>query len=240
MTPGQDTTGEGEQIVFGTDLPLEACHDIMHALPDEWTEPERWLMASKWFDYRFMHPVHATYLFTDAYRRVYRQMYASTYDRAKADYVKGIKAEDPFDLAKRNTDRAGLWKARQMADGLCMPYDLYIGIAMTWSLRKCRKEYLPRPTHLYNFDLLTAVSDTWKDRQSGILYVAKDERFKNERYQASPIQDAHHEWLLEQVSKRSNIVYALKGLIFDEQVLPAEKARARWGDVVMSRIDDVR
>lgn len=230
---------EGEAI-FGIDLSLEACHDIMFALPDEMTEPERWLMTSKWFDYRFMHPVHATYLFTDAYRRVYKQMYATTFDREKAEYVKGIKAEDPFDLSKRNTDRAGLWKARQMADGLGMPYDLYIAVAMTWSLRKCRKDYLPRPTHLYNFDLLTAVSDTWKDRQTGILYVAKDQRFKNERYQASPIQDAHHEWLLEQVSKRSNIIYALKGLIYDEQVLPAEKAQARWGDVVMSRIEDVR
>ncbi len=141
-----DAAGEGAETIFGVDLPLEACHDIMHALPGDWTEPERWLMTSKWFDYRFMHPVQATYLFTDAYRRVYKQMYATTFDRDRADYVKGIKAEDPFDLSKRNTDRAGLWKARQMADGLCMPYDLYIGIAMHWSLRKCRKEYLP-PRH---------------------------------------------------------------------------------------------
>ena len=37
---------EGKQIVFGPDLLLEACHDIMRALPDEWVEPERRLMAS--------------------------------------------------------------------------------------------------------------------------------------------------------------------------------------------------
>ncbi|AMB48239.1 hypothetical protein [Methylobacterium sp. AMS5] len=228
----------GEEI-FGLDTPLDKCHDIMLALGTKAIEPERWLMNSKWFDYRFMNPVHATYLFADHYRNVYKRVFRETMDSARGEYVKGIKAQDPFDMSVKNSDRMGLWKARQFADGLGMPYDLFIAIAMHWSLRKCKKDYLPRPTHLYNFDLLTAVSETWGDRQKGILYVAKDARFKNEAYAGSPIQDAHHEWIFEQIGLRSNPARLIYAMIHDEQLLPEAKARGRIDPEVMQRVDDL-
>ncbi|TXN07930.1 hypothetical protein FV222_01445 [Methylobacterium sp. WL103] len=229
-----------DDAIFGLDTPLDKCHDIMLALGAKLVEPERWLMGSKWFDYRWLNPVHATYLFADAYRDVYKRMFKENMDSAKAEYVKGIKSADPFDMKQADRDRVGLWKARQMADGMGMPYDVFIAIAMHWSLRKCKKDYLPRPSHLYNFDLLTAVNETWEDRQTGILYVGKDDRFKNERYAASPIQDAHHEWLLNQIGKRSNPARLIANLVYTAQMLPAEKIVGRFGPEVMQRADDVR
>lgn len=221
--------------VFGVDIDkLRAC-EIMTRLEDKLLEPERWLMTTKWFDYRFLDPVQATYLFAHHYREVYRRKYADHIDTQRAPYVNGLKAQDPFEGQGKNPEGVGLWKARQMADGLTMPYDLFVDIAMEWKLRRSKRKYLPRPLHLYEYDLMTAVNETWNDRRMSKIYVAMDERFLNENYRETAIQDAHHEWLIESLRTRASISHLLHQLVSVDRVLPSEKALKAFGGQVLSQ-----
>jgi len=43
------------------------------------------LMLTKWFDYRFLHPVAATKIFADAYVKAFRSAWARTQDLYEAE-----------------------------------------------------------------------------------------------------------------------------------------------------------
>ncbi|HDJ1984982.1 TPA: hypothetical protein PPS74_005084, partial [Salmonella enterica subsp. enterica serovar Concord] len=77
------------------------------------------LYDSKWFDYRDMHPLMATCLFTEAYKRQYSYIMLS-HGREHfetAPFTTGLKRLPYQELSTAN--KTSLWKARQFADRYC-------------------------------------------------------------------------------------------------------------------------
>lgn len=221
--------------IYGLDKSLDECDRIHFHVEPKLQAEENALFSLKWFDYRCMHPVHATYLFAHAYSTAYKEAFARVYDRERAQYVSGLKGEDVFDFTgKRTNGVTGIVRARQHADMLGMPYIEFTRIAFSWALRR-KRDYLPRPMHLYGFDLLTAIQETWRERQAGQVFVAADPLFRNGAYDALPVQDAHHEWLLQQAALRSNRDHYLARMLYDDDVLLESKVAARFGAEQLER-----
>lgn len=226
---------QSQEPIYGLDKSLDECDEIYWHLDAKVRKDDTYLFTLKWFDYRFMHSVHATYLFADAYRTAYREAFKVNFDHERGEYVSGLKGQDIFDFTKKRTnDMTGFVRARQYADMMGMPYIEYTRIAVDWAMRRTRK-FLPRPCHLYNFSLLTAIQETWRDRKAGKIYVATDPLFKNEAYQSLQHQDAHHEWLLQQAALRANADHYLARMLYDEDVLLESKVAARFGAETIDR-----
>lgn len=226
-----------QETVFGLDKSLDECDNIFWVWLEKYRREENMLFSSKWFDYRELHVVHATYLFADAYRRAYKEAFARAFDRERAEHVKAHKgSEDIFDLGqKRSADATGYIRARQHADMLGMPYLEYARTAISWALRR-RRDYMPRPCHLYEYSLLTAIQATWQDRQKGKVFLAEAPIFRNGAYAALPMQDAHHEWILQQAALRANNLYYLQNALYEADVLLESKVEARFGRDVLERV----
>lgn len=225
--------------IYGLDKTLDECDWIYAHIPAAVTREDNGLFKLKWFDYRELHSVHATYLFADAYRTAYREAFRRNYDYERAEFVSGIAGEDIFAFeTKTLASTTGFIKARQWADALGMPYIEFARIAMTWAMRRQRK-YPPRPSMLYSFDILTAIQETWRDRQTGQMFVAAGDQFKNQRYVGHPTQDAHHEWLLQQAALRANADHYLARVLYVDDVLLESKVEARFGADMLARIQSL-
>jgi hypothetical protein len=225
-------------------------HDLLllnPSLKSEWLKLEPTLMTGKWFDYRFMSAVEATYLYASEFVKAYRRMYRENIDGMKADYVLAamsrrdlLKYEAPTtksasrknrgrdpDREKHNQYLGSLWRGRQTADAMGVPYEIYLELAFQRRLRYWQKSHLPRPHQLYS-DLCTDfVEDEWKKRQRDRLYFSTHENYQNARFSGLDYQDQHHEWLLHQADLRGNPPVLLADLIWRDQVLPVEKVRDR-------------
>ena len=115
-------------------------------------EPE--LYMTKWFDYRVLHPVQATYLFADEYTQAARGYHKRNRDVRAAPFIKPYSGKDLFTLepepelrqitrgknaGKFKRDKSpnvaksvfkALWRARQSADRLGIPYRFYCEAVM--------------------------------------------------------------------------------------------------------------
>lgn len=180
--------------------PLMLDRVMFSRIPHERIEHERMLFDHKWFDYRFMHPALATYYFAHVYKAVYKRIWERHIDRKSAQFAKGIKVEDIFE-ADGNTLSA-IWRCRQVADAMGIPYNLYIELAMTKALSWQRK-FLPRPAQLYSDQIIDAVHAGWEDRTKGRFYVTVDPRYRLDQWAATPAQIAHESWICTQIARRT-------------------------------------
>ncbi|CAO3459905.1 hypothetical protein [Azospirillum argentinense] len=233
--------------------PAKTPHDLFAQEPA--------LFRSKWFDYRFLTPVMATYLYAEVYRRTYQRLFARHVDRERAKYARGTKFEEIFPDAggperkakrllpappKRATGEknkphqlTGYWVGRQVADAIGAPYDVYIELAMEKCLR-WQREYLPRPTQLYSDQVINHVTDQWAERCRAKLYVAEDPRYRMERFKGTPDQIAHQTWLMDQLSRRPSGVRAhlLGKYLWDEPLLGVDAVVERFGPAIIQEARD--
>ncbi|RRF43405.1 hypothetical protein EAO12_29065 [Klebsiella pneumoniae] len=84
------------------------------------------LFATKWFDYRNMHPLVATCLFSEIYKIEYARIMLThgRDDFQRAPYRTGLKARRLS--GSRNGGKTSLWRARQFVDKYCCSYEYYI------------------------------------------------------------------------------------------------------------------
>ncbi len=227
-------TDDAEEKIFGVDLTWTECDALaLTHIRKDWTALERPLFQSKWFDYRFMHPVHASYLYTYYWSKAYKTYYEKSFDARAAEHIKPLKDDDLF----RNNKMliAGIWRGRQCADAIGMPYELFLHLAMSEALRYWKQRYMPRPTHLYSHDIVTRVTAKWEELQSARLFYAAHSDYRLHHYKGTQAQDDHHEWLLTQAGKRSDPTAVLRRL-FEQDLLPPEKVAMRFGDQMLSDI----
>jgi hypothetical protein len=237
---GLETTGD------------DAARLMLTFIRSDWIDVEPALFRGKWFDYRFLNPVQATYLYAHYFEKFYRLAFSANIDSATAVFISPLPKGDWFSLPvqadaesdkhfaakikRRKTLISGLWRGRQVADAMGVPYDLYLERAFHWTLRYWQQSHLPRPQHLYS-DLVTdRTAIDWEERQGSKLYFSEKAPYKNRAYQCLHSQDAHHEWLFEQAARRGNDPAVLARLIFQEELMPAEKARARIGEEAFDRV----
>ena len=111
------------------------------------------LFETKWFDYRDMHPLMATCLFTEAYKRQYSYIMLShgREHYETAPFTTGLKRVPYQELSTAN--KTSLWKARQFADQYCCSYDYFISTVLSAAARRLWDK-LPRPQHLWQPELI--------------------------------------------------------------------------------------
>lgn len=161
------------------------------------TTAELELFDKKWFDYRHLHPMDATLLFTEAYKREYA-LILETHGREdfrKAPFRTGLKRVPFIRLSKANI--TSLWKARQKADELGVEYEYFISTMLSIAARREWTE-LPRPQHLWQDDLLEIFTDKHHKRSQTRLNGSRLSYFTIDEYVGDETQDAHRRFVMEQ------------------------------------------
>ena len=225
-------------MVFGLDLEPEACDRLIwtHVRKD-WFKHEGALFTSKWFDYRFLNPVQATYLYAHEFVKVYRRVYRSTIDHTRAEFVRPLKADDLFECPSHQI--SAVWRGRQVADALGMPYDVYLDLAIEGALKYWDRAHLPKASQLYSDRVCDFVIDQWVRRQEAVLYYSHHKAYRMQFYIGTSTQNDHHEWLLEQVAKRGPAAFNLINDAVDNDLLPLSKIKLRFGEELAERILNV-
>lgn len=200
---------------FGSDLTIEQCEEIaLLKVRPEYRMDESDLFLTKWFDYRHLHPVKATYLFTHEYRSRVREMYAKTRDVKKALTVKPIAQDDVFE----SVVWASMWRARQAYDRLGVRY----GFGLAFTFNRCNDRgwgYFPRPNQLYGEELILDLRDAWKKHCRVILERVQHPRFTTDYYCGHPDQDHYQAWITDQCKVRAMPHMTLATLLRDKLVL---------------------
>jgi hypothetical protein len=228
--------------IFGIDISaMDAARIENRFIRKDWIDIERALMTGKWFDYRFMSPVAATYLFAHEFKKAYKLAYRKNIDTTRGEYVRPLP-DDLFDIKGLTTDKlksrkrmiSGIWRARQVADAMGVPYDIYLASAFHWTLRYWNQNYLPRPQHLYT-DLVTdRTAIDWVEHQKVRFHYSKNPGYTNAKYVDLKVQNDHHEYLFEQIANRGNRPELLAAFI-DEDLIPLEKINSRLGSEIGQR-----
>ncbi len=227
----QDDSGN---TIFGTKLTWDEYDLLMfERVTQKWVEFERELFRAKWFDYRFMHPVAATYVAAHQFEKCYRQAYARNVSRGSAEYINLQKAPDLFECPKMYI--IGVWRARQMADAIGAPYDFAFEAAIRHTLRYWKREYLPRPAQIFNDWVCDAVTKEWGEAKRAKLIYSTHFEYRTHQYVGTRDQNDHHEHLMELASLRADPEPALNRF-YEEELLPIEKMKARFGDDIAARI----
>lgn len=189
------------------------------------------LLPLKWFDYRYMHPVQATIEFARCYRRLYGELFGKYFDMGQRELKMGIARQDIF--AGPAKTLTGLWRARQFVDARMMRYDFYIRRYMEHWLERGAKQ-LPRPNQLWKEEIAIKVEKDWRENCGGSLEFSVAPQYWNENYIGDPAQDAHRDWLIQQVNRRVSKQFPISRLVFSEGVLDEARAVAEFGASVVA------
>lgn len=161
------------------------------------------LFETKWFDYRYLHPMQATELFLDMYRNVYRQAWGMRFDISTRELKHGVAKGFLFDL--KPTQITTLWQARQKADQMGLPYFLFCFYTIYHLLLKGMYKRMPQPNQLIKSGALKAAKKKWADFLSGgRVFVSRVPQYRVENFRGDAPQNAHHEWIKQQVKNQPN------------------------------------
>ncbi|WP_182085965.1 hypothetical protein [Aureimonas sp. ME7] len=108
-------------------------------------EREQEVAQSKWFAYRFASPMVATKLFAEIYRREFKNYIRVNGDVALAQQAKALSMAI---FSKPSSSLTQLWKARQRADEIGVPYDVLIEFGFRFAGGRVWK-HAPRPSQLF-------------------------------------------------------------------------------------------
>lgn len=221
MEPNNNNLG----AYFGSEVDSEHADIIaIQHINMKLTKREPELMATKWFDYRRLHPTVATYLFTSEYIKAYKQMLRTAFDTNRAAYSKGIKEQD-FVNSKEKT---AIWKLRQRVDETGIRYDFFIRECMNYCIDQGWRQP-PRPSHLYsNDDMMIHVLNLWHEECKGRIQYATDDHYQTENWTGSRDQLAYENWLVDEINKRPRPAYTLSAAIYEMGVLRIETALERF------------
>jgi len=204
--------------------------DLMfrHVRPD-WQRYELDLYTSKWFDYRFLDPVSATYVYAHAYKTIYRRLYRSTIDHKAAEHIHPLKHEDLFQCPKEVI--SAIWRGRQHADALGMPYEVFIEFAMEGRLRYWNQRHLPRPQHLYSAHVCEMVMEKWAKTLGNRFFYGRHPIFLTSNFEEMPVQIEHCEWIMTQVKARPSVLNEA----YRMNLLPARFIVAEYGQHALEK-----
>jgi hypothetical protein len=218
--------------IYGIDTPRLDCDRLSLLINSKHLEHEVGLMHTKWFDYRGLTAVQATYLFAHHYVRAWRTMMRRHVDHRIDDTVRPWRGEDVFKTKPQTL--VGIWRARQHADAMGIPYEDYLADAYEMAMSMPR-DRMPLPVQLYTDRIIEHVDRKWEERQRAKLYVAEMPIYQSEHYMGLRAQDDHHEWLFRQIGHRPNALQAMRAVL-DRGVMVFEKLQARFADVTHEAI----
>jgi hypothetical protein len=201
-------------------------------------ERDAGLFATKWFDYRFLTSKEATDKFIEAFPIAYRAAFRANFDVVNAPLKKGLVDAGPYNDQRELTS---VWRARQFADELGLPYDLFLAWAIEGFLRNGYKR-IPRPNQLFGSKVQAHVKNhvttQWADYcvncrpMFSLLPV-----YRVEAYFGLPAQDDHYDWIVALIQARSAVSarFLLARVCFSEQILPIDRAVFEFGAPLVER-----
>ena len=157
---------------------------------------EQKLYSTKWFDYRFISPLKATEQFYDQFRNRFRQQYKKNIDIFEGEMKTGVSAKG---LLNRGREFTTVWKARQFADELGVPYNIFLGAAFEL-FERAGWSRLPHCNQLYGEKnrerIRCAVEKRWRETLDDRFTVSMEPQYRDESFQNFSGQLAHREWAL--------------------------------------------
>ena len=175
--------------------------EVLRHIPLKLRQDEAVLYATKWWDYRPLHPGHATALFAHAYGVAWRQ----AHDRRCGADIRWDLRGAPFNSDNWNpfieaqARARGFWQARRHCDEARMPYEFYC--QQFFSKAEDYFEDLPRPQEMYRRDVIIPVLEDWElVAASGMPQMPEHEdyflRYNNQRKQhQEEWEEAYSNWL---------------------------------------------
>jgi len=216
------TTAEYDAMFLGSDVHFDRLTN------------EAALMTTKWFDYRFMHFVESTYLFTRHYIDAYRRMYRKSIDHT--GYRMGFTATNHDFLNGSKTVRTGFLIARQRADEHGIPYWFYCDFAMKWAVEDRIWNMPPKPNQLYSAELIADMILAWEDRCRWTLQAPIDERFLMSSGYEGKAKEEFQEWFCGQIMMRPNPERGLNSYMNIKPMISLENAIKYVGKDIVSKV----
>ena len=200
-----NTTEEQKMVPYSlsTQHRLDDTVEAMRLASPEVLAHERQVAHTKWYGYRFMTPLAATRYFAKLYREGFKSYVSRHKDREEAERCHGLT---PGIFQKPSGSLTQLWKARQRADELGLPYELLIDFGFEFASRRMWK-HTPNPVQLFG------------SKKSDVAWPIEFEKFMNERmslfiqrfsglpqyrienYRGLPVQDEFRAYLIDHVKK---------------------------------------
>jgi hypothetical protein len=208
---------------------------------------ERDVYTTKWFDYRFLSPAEATYLFKLEYKKAFKIAWRQYQDRNEAEFKSGLFELPRFhkpsrkDTTNLQREYTSLWRARQVADALGVPYDFLIRETIDALMASGRCQTLPRPNQvagaLTREAIPNRVMQRWTDwaAVNFTSMISRLPQYMNHAYRGLHAQDAHRNWVVERLGDGHPLNVGRACYIF--QTLPEDLAVAHFGE---KRIEQAR
>lgn len=196
-------------------------------LKDRKSESE--LMTTKWFDYRLMHPMYATYLFYHLYTKEYQSFWAKSINHEAAPYIYPFKGEGRKDFLKAR-EALSIWRLRQKADMLGIRYEFFLKTAFNkiHRMQAGGRVIPPRPSMFNKEDLLAEIHLEWEAMKMASLQIACSPYFRISNFNLSLIQREHEKHILEQIASRRISYYSLSHCLHELEVVSIESALQRF------------
>ena len=226
---------------FGADLGFHNYEilTIQHIPRKEHAE-ESALMRSKWFDYRRLHPMQATYYFAASYSRAYGTFMAIAVDRDLGN-MRGIKGKD-F-LCSR--EKLAIWRLRQMCDRFGVRYDFFLRHAMKWYAERSMnaahsvkgvggRVYAvvpPRPAQMMsNQEMITDVMLAWEEHVAAKLPIADDPFYSVQNFVGHADQIAYEQSIVAAIRTRPHPRFSVHAALYVHDALRIETALEAFGE----------
>ena len=194
-------------------------------------EPE--LMATKWFDYRRLHPMLATMYFIQCYNEAYRAFCRKAIDAERAPFMKGINERDWLGSREKMT----IWRLRQAVDRIGARYEFFWTFVMGYHYRLMGngRIYAPRPNHIIkNEELFAALIEAWQEQCAISLQIARDPYYRVSNFNGSELRRAHEQFVIDQIKRRRLPHHALHAAIYLHDVVRIEEAIRQFEERVVS------
>jgi hypothetical protein len=220
---------------FGQDKSRDACDVLaLCSIPQKFRDNEADLRGSRWFDYRQMNPVEATYLFAGEYRQATKTWHAKVRDLPSAERARGFVPDDLF----ASKELIAMWLARQAADKIGCKYDFFLNYAFkNFTERGWR--WLPRPNQLYAEELVLDIETGWRVECAASLQLASDPFYHADAYAGLPEQDAYHEYVVAQIKQREHHYLTLSSVVYARKALPEAVALVHFPEAVVKRAKQI-
>ncbi|CAO4157233.1 hypothetical protein DHODJN_25695 [Methylorubrum extorquens] len=190
------------------------------------------MSGSKWFEYRFISAVQATELFYGTYIDLYKEAFRRDFDAGTAVLKRAVPAGG---LWSSPGEFSAAWRARQIADGFCMPYDFFIRECIAAGIRR-GVTWVPRPNQLYNLLSIPHLQERWEERRKAVPLFSELPQYRVEAFCGLPAQLEHQRWVIDSLKARHARPFAIAQACFVDHLFTLDRARAEFDPYVVEQM----
>lgn len=212
---------------FGGELSEEEYEKLTFGyIPPYLRAGEADYFGTKWFDYRRLHPMQATFYFIHCYQKIYQEWYRRNIDEEESRFHKGTRNN-----FLQTSERTIWWRCRRFCDKYGIPYEFFIRSSVKRYFGNVEaKLHFPRPQALYTNtrgEEETVIKE-WNDDTS--LRYSADPYFTTIRWEGSQAQLDYENYIVSKLkTKRSAFDLILSDAVFNHHAIRLERAIVEFG-----------